>query len=112
MIKLKNIINEIDFSSPKSTGWTSKPGMPDDVIDFLHKLIAELMSVVGKQYTKYLEVKKFSAFDVWLIINKYNDAILTYSPKEDMWFIRIPGATEIKKLSKDDLEIVIKNWAP
>src|ERR1035437_4123612 len=110
MIKLKNIINEIDFSSPKSTEWISKPGMPDDVIDFLHRLIAELMSVVGKQYPKYLEVRKPNTLDVWMIINKYDKTILMYSMKNDVWWIRIIGSAETKKLSKDDLEIVIKNW--
>jgi len=112
MIKLKDIVGEIMEPKKMRSVWTSEKGVPDEVINFIHELMARLMPEVGHNTGKYFEVKKIGDGVEWLIRNRYTGTALFYSPKEDVWYIYMLGYKKTRPLPKEHLKIVIKNWIP
>jgi len=110
MIKLKDIVKEIIEPRRMNAAWTSEKDTPDEVINFTHELIARLMPEVGSLTGNFFGVEKSKKSDDWFVINKHMGTIMIYVPKDNKWYISIPGNPKIKELPKDQLKIVIKRW--
>jgi|ERR1035437_6729586 hypothetical protein len=110
MIKLKDILNEIIEPERMKGSWTTVKGAPDELINFIHELVAELMRSVGEGWSQWLIVKRSTKSADWYIINNSNNVILIYSDKEKKWFYNTPIDSKVKPISDDKLKIFIQHW--
>lgn len=103
MIKLKDIINEINAE----VEWKVPNNTPEAVVNALHILIA-VLTMQHKEYTDYVDVVHPTE-DTWAIKHTIKDFFLLYDEEMDEWFYSTDG--EYFNVN-DNLALVklIKNW--
>ena len=110
MIKLKQLLLT-EEEIPKQDTWKVPQGTPDDVVNVLHAIIAEVIKN-NKKFTDYVALqhiyKNKKIGRVWIISNKSNLANgLVYHEWTSKWY---SGQTGNVPLSPEELETIIKKW--
>jgi hypothetical protein len=108
MIKLKTLLLE---ETPQQNTWKVPQGTPDDVINVLHAIIAEVIKN-NKKFTDYVALqhiyKNKKIGRVWIVSNKSNLANgLVYHEWTSKWY---SGQTGNIPLSPEELNVIIKKW--
>jgi hypothetical protein len=108
MIKLKPLL--LEEETPQQS-WKVPRGTPDDVINVLHAIIAEIIAN-SKEFTNHVSLqhiyKNKKIGRVWIVSNKLRPAdSLVYHEWTSKWYA---GPTGNTPLSPQQLETIIKKW--
>jgi hypothetical protein len=108
MIRLKQLLKEED--TPQQS-WKVPRGTPDDVINVLHAIIAEIIAK-NKEFTDHVALqhiyKNKKIGRVWIVSNKLRPAdSLVYHEWTSKWY---SGQTGNVPLSPEQLESIVKRW--
>jgi hypothetical protein len=119
MIKLKQLLKEIDQTAVWGVPPEKPEGAPDDVINVLHGIVAvALEHYKGKpiDFDKIFRLHNLSGGH-WMVENRVNkDVLLSYNGKNATWYMYGPHTIDIEgvkygnKLNPIQLNHIIKHW--
>jgi hypothetical protein len=118
VIKLSSLIKEIISNKPpEGSGmgvWKTPEGVPDEVIDVMHRITAVLVSD-KKDIQKYVGLRKENIPPIgysWIIENKkHRDLSLAFNERRRKWYEISYSRTMVKQLDARSLNLVIAIWA-
>lgn len=107
MIKLKNLLVEIQH------GWSTKPGTPDEVINAIHDVTAEVISK-GKNPNDYIGLVPGDVpglRKIWIVKNRKNhEGSLIFSEYYKQWYSPKLGIDEKAPINPTIMKAIIKQW--
>ena len=113
MIKLKDILNEIEGEKQIHTFWKTPSGTPDEVINVIHEIYQLIMNKMGSGndllLANFLKANRIDE-GTWAIVNPSTGMVLKYIKRGGIWELVMPGDAVGRQLNQTDLENVITHW--
>lgn len=117
MIKLKDIIKEIETDQEPEKKlmfrWTTPLGVPDILVNIIHQILSQVMRKVGsnnqheiENYVQTVTIDEENT-GIW---NPSSKLLLIYNNHDKTWQVRFATEMHAKYISDRELNNIIEHW--
>jgi hypothetical protein len=113
MIKLKDILKEIEGEKIVQASWMTPPGTPDAIVDVTHQIIQQIMQKTGSGndllLAHFLKTQQLDE-GTWGVWNPSTGMLLRYTKRGGIWEMNMAGDAVGRQINETDLDNIITHW--